>query len=251
MLLRSITKHVKEQNWFAVALDFFIVVVGILLAFQITNWNEARSDRAEERKYLERLSSDLSRTNERIVDQLERYSEMMSDLDTTLKTLKDCKLTQETEAAFVSGLYLLGRYNLPEFVLGTFEELNATGNFQLIRNIELRGDITRVFEDVERINLIDRQINDRVAPKVNYVRRHVRFNPSEHSNRSSEIEPDIIEMDFEAICTDPVFINSVSAVREIIVSVDGLTKSTKRNSEDLKTAIDKELGRHVSQSNAR
>lgn len=33
MLFRSITKHVKDQNWFAVALDFFIVVVGILLAF--------------------------------------------------------------------------------------------------------------------------------------------------------------------------------------------------------------------------
>ena len=33
MLLRSLTKHVKDQNWFAVALDFFIVVIaGILVA---------------------------------------------------------------------------------------------------------------------------------------------------------------------------------------------------------------------------
>ena len=46
MLLRSITKHVKGQNWFAVALDFFIVVVGILIAFQITNWNETREARS-------------------------------------------------------------------------------------------------------------------------------------------------------------------------------------------------------------
>jgi len=42
MRLRSLTKHVKDQNWFAVALDFFIVVAGILIAFQITEWNEAR-----------------------------------------------------------------------------------------------------------------------------------------------------------------------------------------------------------------
>ena len=46
MLLRSITKHVKDQNWFAVLLDFLIVVVGILIAFQITNWNEMREARA-------------------------------------------------------------------------------------------------------------------------------------------------------------------------------------------------------------
>jgi len=44
MRLRSHTKHIREQNWFAVALDFFIVVVGILIAFQITNWSESRQN---------------------------------------------------------------------------------------------------------------------------------------------------------------------------------------------------------------
>jgi hypothetical protein len=42
MLLRRVIEHVKTQNWTAVALDFVIVVAGILIAFQITNWNEAR-----------------------------------------------------------------------------------------------------------------------------------------------------------------------------------------------------------------
>nr|WP_297350123.1 hypothetical protein [uncultured Glaciecola sp.] len=46
MLLRSITKHIKEQNWFAVTLDFVIVVVGILLAFQITSWSDAQQEKA-------------------------------------------------------------------------------------------------------------------------------------------------------------------------------------------------------------
>lgn len=36
MLLRRITEHVKNQNWFAVALDFLIVVVGLLIVFQIS-----------------------------------------------------------------------------------------------------------------------------------------------------------------------------------------------------------------------
>lgn len=59
MLLRSITKHMKEQNWFAVALDFVIVVVGILIAFQITSWNEARVDRQREAKVLQEIAADL------------------------------------------------------------------------------------------------------------------------------------------------------------------------------------------------
>ena len=34
MILRRLTKHVKDQNWFAVALNFCIVVLDIQLAFQ-------------------------------------------------------------------------------------------------------------------------------------------------------------------------------------------------------------------------
>ncbi|MEL6568828.1 MAG: hypothetical protein AAFQ22_10455 [Pseudomonadota bacterium] len=60
MLLRRITKHVKDQNWFAVALDFVIVVIGILIAFRITEWNEARSDAIAEQALLERLQEEVS-----------------------------------------------------------------------------------------------------------------------------------------------------------------------------------------------
>jgi hypothetical protein len=68
MLLRSITKHVKDQNWFAVFLDFFIVVAGILIAFQITNSNEQRADRSVERYYLSTLENDAKTSIENLRD---------------------------------------------------------------------------------------------------------------------------------------------------------------------------------------
>jgi len=40
MLLRSVIKHVKTQNWFAVILDFFIVIIGVFIGIQVANWNE-------------------------------------------------------------------------------------------------------------------------------------------------------------------------------------------------------------------
>lgn len=42
MILRRLTQHVKDQNWFAVGLDFVIVVVGVFLGIQIGNWNDDR-----------------------------------------------------------------------------------------------------------------------------------------------------------------------------------------------------------------
>lgn len=59
MILRRITQHVKDQNWFAVVLDFFIVVVGILIAFQITEWNEGRGERDREAQILREIGADL------------------------------------------------------------------------------------------------------------------------------------------------------------------------------------------------
>lgn len=59
MLLHRLIDHVKAQNWTAVALDFVIVVAGILIAFQVTEWNEDRAARAKLGRVEEVLQRDL------------------------------------------------------------------------------------------------------------------------------------------------------------------------------------------------
>jgi hypothetical protein len=36
-------KHVTDQNWFGVALDVLVVITGIFLGMQVTEWNESNS----------------------------------------------------------------------------------------------------------------------------------------------------------------------------------------------------------------
>lgn len=59
MLLRRITKHVKDQNWFAVGIDFVIVVIGVFIGLQVANWNDALSDAQKEQQVLLELLDDL------------------------------------------------------------------------------------------------------------------------------------------------------------------------------------------------
>jgi hypothetical protein len=63
MVIRRIREHVAAHNWFAVAIDFLIVVAGIVIGTQVNNWNQARIERNQGEEYLERLVSDL-RSNE-------------------------------------------------------------------------------------------------------------------------------------------------------------------------------------------
>jgi len=59
MLLRRITKHVKDQNWFAVGIDFVIVVIGVFIGIQVANWNDVRVERSIGATYVEGFERDL------------------------------------------------------------------------------------------------------------------------------------------------------------------------------------------------
>ena len=59
MLLRRITEHVKAQNWFAVGIDFVIVVVGVFMGLQVQVWSNGRADRQQEKQIVADLLADL------------------------------------------------------------------------------------------------------------------------------------------------------------------------------------------------
>lgn len=54
MILRRLTKNVKDQNWFAVGLDFCIVVARVFVGRQAQQWAAYRDQRRREVVYLER-----------------------------------------------------------------------------------------------------------------------------------------------------------------------------------------------------
>lgn len=59
MLLRRVIEHVKAQNWTAVALDFVIVVVGVFIGIQVSNWNAARANQGIVAAHLSEIAEDL------------------------------------------------------------------------------------------------------------------------------------------------------------------------------------------------
>ena len=59
MLLRRITQHVKDQNWFAVGIDFVIVVIGVGVALFGQQWLNNGQARADLRVAEASLQGDL------------------------------------------------------------------------------------------------------------------------------------------------------------------------------------------------
>ena len=59
MVIRRIRQHALDLNWFAVFIDLMIVVVGVFLGAQATNWNQARIERADAAEYRREIIDDL------------------------------------------------------------------------------------------------------------------------------------------------------------------------------------------------
>lgn len=74
MILRRIVKNVRARDWFTVAIEFLIVVVGIFVGLEVSNWNEERKLAAQERSYLEQIRDEIA-DNMTAVEYQSRYVE--------------------------------------------------------------------------------------------------------------------------------------------------------------------------------
>lgn len=59
MILRRITQHVKDQNWFAVGIDFLIVVLGVYIGVWIGGFQERKSTIQKQKAVVEALRQDM------------------------------------------------------------------------------------------------------------------------------------------------------------------------------------------------
>ncbi len=85
MILRRVIKHFRHQEWTAIFLDFLIVVVGVFVGLQVSNWNAARVDRADEIIFLGALHQDVveaERISKRILNmRLARFNDLEEAVD--------------------------------------------------------------------------------------------------------------------------------------------------------------------------
>jgi hypothetical protein len=104
MLLRRFSEHVKGQNWFAVALDFLIVVFGVFIGFQLNTWNDNRKLDEAYAQARARLVAE-SEANITAIEALIRQNETtLPVVRGAIAAFESCDPGEESEAAFLKGL---------------------------------------------------------------------------------------------------------------------------------------------------
>jgi len=138
MILRRITKHVKDQNWFAVALDFVIVVFGVFIGIQLGNWNSDRADEARAKTYLERLGTDINIDIVNAQRKLEFWSQVSTYGTLGLDYAETGQANGRSEWQLLLAYFQASQ--LDEFTVTdtTYQEMRSAGELSLIKNLYLR-----------------------------------------------------------------------------------------------------------------
>lgn len=145
MILRRFTQHIKEQNWFAVGLDVIVVVVGIFLGMQVTEWNDERKTEARSQEYTQRLLTDLQ-IEYKYARSVEKYFSTAYKSGT--KAFDGLTgSSNETNQKILIHAFRTTQWMWYERHRATFDELVSAGELRLIIDIELRNTAVNFYSN--------------------------------------------------------------------------------------------------------
>lgn len=147
----------KTTKYFKYAIgEIFLVVIGILIALQINNWNETNKDRKIESNYLVALKKELiADTTGLSLYVLQPFYEKENNLKLGRDYFKGNYQINDT-IEFLNKIALAKSMWGFVWTLNTnvYSELKSTGNLQKINNPELRQDIARYYSRLDLGQLI-------------------------------------------------------------------------------------------------
>ena len=161
-ILGRLAQAVREQNWFAVALELVIVVLGVVVGFQVTAWGNDRAARAEEQDLLRGLRAEYEEVISDLREQVEKHTRIERDLTTILDALGQAERSGAASAAVADTTLVWALVpTTTQFSQGVLDGMLRTGRLQLIQDKELRTALSEwegVLADVTEDEVASREI---------------------------------------------------------------------------------------------
>lgn len=149
MILSRVIQHFRKQEWTAIAIDFMIVVIGVFVGIQVSNWNAARIAAAQERQYLSRLHDEVQTSIEQLRSINELYAFVQSELRSVLDVLEGPSDVEELTGTQCTSIFFSHIYEVQYEGLPTVEELLTSGRLSSIHDNELRQLLARHQQHLE------------------------------------------------------------------------------------------------------
>jgi len=205
MRLRRVGEHVKTQNWTAVGLDFVIVVVGVFIGIQVSNWNEARKEEEATERYLARLADDLTSMQAQIRREAAFAEQLHEGAILALNSLRACEFDPADDEKINLTFQAYQSAPAPYIYRATFDEMMASGAFASLPNEELKSRVASLYSSLDRFAAIVGYIRRDLSAAGRILWERIDFGYEEVDGRQSHTAG----YNLEEFCEDRLFRNAV------------------------------------------
>jgi hypothetical protein len=146
MILRRVIEHVKAQNWTAIALDFVIVVMGVFIGIQVSNWNEVRQEEREARQYIDRIQKDLLNNQEDFETRRQYFTRIKFHALRALNALDGPR--EALDEQFIVDSFIASFSLKRPIGSDTYDELLSVGAVNTIGDISVRERLAEYYRGV-------------------------------------------------------------------------------------------------------
>ena len=143
MILANLAKAVREQNYYAVVLEFVIVIAGVVIGFQITAWNADRQNAARVDQALIRLQAETEQTIMVLRRRIEINASRQTDQSVMVRVAMNGELAPEDRATFERAVAQVMYFSRLPVQQSSYEALEQSGDLALITDRDLMAELNR------------------------------------------------------------------------------------------------------------
>lgn len=235
MILRRLARSVRQQDWLAVAIEFVIVVAGIFVGLQVTEWNERRQSRERELNYLARLGEDLAAMSAEFDEIRSRAGDRVPGALRTFRALEACDAGLAAAGDIQRTLGGYQNQRSASVVERTYREMLSSGALAAMDDRVLSGDIAALFSELHNYREFVSRIRVSLPVVDQVLWRHVDL------SYDGEGRPMLAAFDFDAACRSRELKNAVWEVYDLIWDWEEATARMAERVEEVADRLDAHL----------
>ena len=195
-------------------LDFVIVVIGVFVGMQVSNWNDAHQTQSERQLVETRLLSDFVLMHEDVVRAAEGHEAVLESLHTLRDAIERGEALPEEDSAIKHALGRGFSYQSSIHRSGTFLELLSSGRMDLISNEALRVELLRYDTRAQRVLFNLNQIRNYMHSNMPNLNAYKVSAPLTRDERGRIILSPVQSYDIQGMAVDANFRDALDLMIE-------------------------------------
>lgn len=128
--------------------EIILVVIGILIALQINNWNEGRKLNKHKKDLIANLLTDFKATKSTLASAIEEKSYQLNEMNDFMKIVYDDSQTMSVDSMRRKAVTFFGESNMKPSI-SSYNEAVSNGDYKLLKNKELKQSIDAFFKHAD------------------------------------------------------------------------------------------------------